>query len=167
MLHLGLTAMQIKRVNPDISEAAIDTLSVSGLVHFPPTEGGPLNYIVRRGKIETVKCFEEILAKIPNHHALFGIENIIAKSGITESGVEHLFSAHPVDNHTAISEFQKQRNETVLLDNQELRSIGITRGLQNQEIYLFPIGLLLVMLFMFGSISSLFLLVALGGYFVL
>ena len=168
MLHLGLIAVQVKKQNSIISESAIDLLCVSGLIHFPPTEGGPLNYIVRLSQVETVKRFEDILSQIPNGRVLFGNKDVIGISGITEDGVySSLFSAHQNSNPQKVdlSDFLKQRNETILLNNQELCEIGVTHGLQNQEMLLiFRTSLRLITLCVFGFVVFIGILV---GYLVI
>ena len=37
-----------------LSADAVDFLCVSGVVHFPPTEGGPINYLMRNGRGQLV-----------------------------------------------------------------------------------------------------------------
>ncbi len=53
-------ALLIKKLSPSVPEAAIDILAVSGLAHFPPTEGGPLSYITRVGADKVVLRLKEL-----------------------------------------------------------------------------------------------------------
>lgn len=44
----------------DLPEYAIDILCVSGLVNFPPTEGGPLNYLARNGTESILQQLDQV-----------------------------------------------------------------------------------------------------------
>ena len=139
---LGLAALYVGKLTPGISEAAIDVLAVSGLVHFPPTEGGPLNYLARLGQDEARRRFNESCSVMPAESVRAIVEtysNVLDRNGIHE-----LFAKTKLTPQS--SEYQRQREKTLLLTSSELREVGNTCGVQNREVFLLPVPCLVVML---------------------
>lgn len=141
-IGLGLAALYVRKLTPDISESAIDVLAVSGLVHFPPTEGGPLSYLARLGQDEARKRFTEACSVMPTETVRAVVEtysSVLDRNGINELFVKTILTPQS-------SEYQRQREKTLLLTSSELKEIGQTHGVENKEVFLLPIPCLIVML---------------------
>lgn len=61
LLNLSFCCLKIKDECQNVSEAAIDALCVSGLIKYPPSEGGPLSYFVCNGKDSCLRRFMDQL----------------------------------------------------------------------------------------------------------
>lgn len=127
-------SLDIRQMHPSIPETAIDVLCVSGLVQFPPTEGGPCNYLVRNGLDRIVRKLESLLAKeVLREEA----ERILSK--LVQVKDEEISPDVSVGGNKMAIEFQGQRSEMALLSAADLRKIGPTRGLANMEVFLYPL----------------------------
>ena len=127
-------------MHPSVPETAIDVLCVSGLVQFPPTEGGPCNYLARNGLDRIVRKLESLLA---NEVLREEAERILSKLAQIKDE-DDLFSDVSVSGNEMATEFQERRSEVTLLSAADLRKIGPTRGLANMEVFLYP-SLLLIL----------------------
>ena len=156
-LNLVLSALHACRVSTSLSEAAVDALCVAGLVQFPPTEAGPLNYAVRLGQKSLVSMYEECTKAVPFLSDVCGAKN--PKDLLSSSKVDGLFSAEPSPDVECPAEgltetFQCQKSELVLLTQQELKRVGRTHGLQSREVFVIPhVTLAFVLLIVWGVVA--------------
>lgn len=121
----------------------IDFLAVSNLVHFPPTEGGPINYL-RRNRVQYLQDKLSQLKKYPS----------------TSSIVDKVCQ----DFEQLTTNLQSTpASEASLLSNAELRRIGPARGVVNIKKYLFPVSLQLMLLFFTAICVGLVYSVTCGG----
>ena len=140
-LNLILSALYVQQANNSVSEAALDTLCVAGLVQFPPTEAGPLNFASRSGQKNTTIMFNECKKTVP----------FIADVGVSmrlqhlfsDATFQQLFDPEPVHNEQSTEGVNKvleeQKAKLVLLSGQELKIVGCTHGLENKEVFLLPL----------------------------
>lgn len=141
-INLGLAALYVQKLTPSISESAIDLLAVSGLLHFPPTEGGPLCYLARLGQDKVKRRFAESCSVMPT--AVMSV--VETYSGVLDKDViSRLFVKTEVTGQS--SEYQSQREMSLLLSSSELKAVGQTRGVENREVFLLPVPFLAVILF--------------------
>lgn len=144
LLNLSFCCLKAKEDYPNMSEAAIDALCVSGLIQFPPSEGGPLNYFVRNGKENCTIKFKKFIT----HFLANKFENV-SKVG---SKVDALYSEVCSDTLGSVG-LSGIRSEGIYLTANELRAIGPACGILNKEVFLFLIGfnvlVLLIVLFVF------------------
>lgn len=74
MANMVITGSSLLAQYDEIADA-IDFLSVSGLVHFPPTEGGPISFLKRNGcgsiitSLRQIQCLNRILKEHANMSA--------------------------------------------------------------------------------------------------
>lgn len=133
------SALLVKKLSPDIPEAAIDILSVSGLTHFPPGEGGPLNYLARIGP-STLELKLKELAYTP----ALGTEAdaiLVSSKLLVETQKESFIDddKRGWQLRQRRSEFQERSSEFLSLSAEELRKVGPTKGIRNQEVFLYPV----------------------------
>ena len=137
LLNIVVSALLAKNVSQDVSEAAVDVLCVSGLVHFPPTEGGPLSYFARIGKTSVLEKLKA-LAKNPWLHSQ--AQWLIRKAeSLLPQETDKLF----VKPQTEFK-FSSQISELQVLSAAELAQTGPAKGAQNFEVFLYPISIILL-----------------------
>lgn len=137
LLNIVVSALLAKNVSQDVSEAAVDVLCVSGLVHFPPTEGGPLSYFARIGKTSVLEKLQA-LAKNPWLHSQ--AQWLIRKGeSLLPQETDKLF----VKPQTEFK-FSSQISELQVLSATELAQTGPAKGAQNFEVFLYPISIILL-----------------------
>ena len=137
LLNIVVSALLAKNVSQDVSEAAVDVLCVSGLVHFPPTEGGPLSYFARIGKTSVLEKLQA-LAKNPWLHSQ--AQWLIRKAeSLLPQETDKLF----VKPQTEFK-FSSQISELQVLSAAELAQTGPAKGAQNFEVFLYPISIILL-----------------------
>ena len=141
-INIVLTSLYASKQATGLSEAALDYLCISGLVGFPPTEAGPLNFITRLSK-ENMKSIFELSQTVMPHLSDISGTNII-KSSQLEQYVSDLFVQDTTSEDGGrpgkdlLEIFQAQRAELILLNQKELKVVGECRGVQNREIFVFP-----------------------------
>ena len=137
LLNVVTSALLARKVSQDVSEAAIDVLCVSGLVHFPPTEGGPLSYLARVGKSFVLEKLQALI-KNPQLHA--EVQRVTRKAeSLLPAEADKLF----VKTQTGV-ESSSQRSELVALSASELAQTGPARGAQNLDVILYPFPMILL-----------------------
>ena len=137
LLNIVTSALLARKVGQNVSETAIDVLCVSGLVHFPPMEGGPLSYLARVGKTSIVGKLQALI-KNPQLHA--EVQWLARKAeSLLPAEANKLF----IKPQTG-TESSSQRSELVVLSASELAQTGPTRGAQNLEVFLYPLPMLLL-----------------------
>ena len=137
LLNIVVSALLAKNVSQDVSEAAVDVLCVSGLVHFPPTEGGPLSYFARIGKTSVLEKLQA-LAKNPWLHSQ--AQWLIRKGeSLLPQETDKLF----VKPQTEFK-FSSQISELQVLSATELAQTGPAKGAQNFEVFLYPVSIILL-----------------------
>ena len=137
LLNIVVSALLAKNVSQDVSEAAVDVLCVSGLVHFPPTEGGPLSYFARIGKTSVLEKLQA-LAKNPWLHSQ--AQWLIRKGeSLLPQETDKLF----VKPQTEFK-FSSQISELQVLSAAELAQTGPAKGAQNLEVFLYPVSIILL-----------------------
>ena len=134
LLNIVVSALLAKKVSQDVSEAAVDVLCVSGLVHFPPTEGGPLSYLTRTGKTSVLEKLQA-LAKNPWLHSQAQWLARKAESLLPQEA-DKLF-VQPQTEFKLMSELQ-------VLSASELAQTGSAKGAQNFEVFLYPVPIILL-----------------------
>ena len=116
IVNIVLTATQLlSDYEGTLSADALDFLCVSGLVHFPPTEGGPINYLKRNGRGLLVDQLRDLSC----------------------SGNPKLkeFAASLVER---LNQAVFPGNTLSLLSDEELARVGPTHGMQHLESLLHP-----------------------------
>lgn len=137
LLNIVVSALLAKKVSQDVSEAAVDVLCVSGLVHFPPTEGGPLSYLARTGKTSVLEKLQA-LAKNPWLHSQ--VQWLARKAeSLLPQEADNLF----VQPQTEFK-LKSQLSELQVLSAFELAQTGPTKGAQNFEVFLYPVPMILL-----------------------
>lgn len=141
-LNLILSALYTRQVTSSVSEAAIDTLCVAGLVQFPPTEAGPLNFAARFGKKSTTSMFDEATKAVPFLVDVGGTKSL--RKLFADVVFQGLFDPELIHKEEQpegglVNVFEKQKSNLVLLSGKELRRVGCTHGLKNKEVFLLPL----------------------------
>lgn len=137
LLNIVVSALLAKNVSQDVSEAAVDVLCVSGLVHFPPTEGGPLSYFARIGKTSVL---EKLKALAKNQWLRSQAQWLTRKAeSLLPQEKDKLF----VKPQTEFK-FSSQISELQVLSATELAQTGQAKGAQNFEVFLYPIPIILL-----------------------
>ena len=137
LLNIVVSALLAKNVSQDVSEAAVDVLCVSGLVHFPPTEGGPLSYFARIGKTSVL---EKLQALAKNQWLRSQAQWLTRKAeSLLPQEKDKLF----VKPQTEFK-FSSQISELQVLSAAELAQTGPAKGAQNFEVFLYPIPIILL-----------------------
>lgn len=137
LLNIVVSALLAKNVSQDVSEAAVDVLCVSGLVHFPPTEGGPLSYFARIGKTSVL---EKLQALAKNQWLRSQAQWLTRKAeSLLPQEKDKLF----VKPQTEFK-FSSQISELQVLSATELAQTGQAKGAQNFEVFLYPIPIILL-----------------------
>lgn len=137
LLNIVVSALLAKNVSQDVSEAAVDVLCVSGLVHFPPTEGGPLSYFARIGKTSVL---EKLQALAKNQWLRSQAQWLTRKAeSLLPQEKDKLF----VKPQTEFK-FSSQISELQVLSAAELAQTGQAKGAQNFEVFLYPIPIILL-----------------------
>lgn len=131
IINLIMTTFELISSHPQLSADTIDFLCVSGLVQFPPTEGGPVNYLKRNG-LQTLQnnltriCTSTVYGNAFNEIAVL----LIAKLNKLEPSVV---------NECGLS----------LLTDKELAVIGPAQGLEHPLSLLYPLPFKLQPLILF------------------
>ena len=134
MLHNVATALSLRELFPGISDAKIDVLFILGLVHFPPSEGGPLNYLARQRSAKYMtQSLDKINKKIPFTKDIEQLRSLPARLYKGELFV--------VDCETE----NMDEMGLTLFSASDLRKIGPTRGVMNREVFLLPIPIILLL----------------------
>ena len=115
LINLASAAAELLCRFPQLSPDAIDFICVSGLVHFPPTEGGPVNYWKRSSN----QFFLGTLQQLTHYSALHDTAETLIKDN-------YLFQLEPSPSLR-------------LLSDKELRTVGPTRGLERPLLLLSPL----------------------------
>ena len=139
MCSLVSASLEIRQLHPSVPETAVDVLCVSGLVQFPPTEGGPFNYLARNGLDRIVQKLQALIA-IPALRE--EVERVLSK--LARFNGENFSSDVSISENEMLTEFQERKSEVVILSAAELSKVGMTRGLDNMEVFLYP-SLLLIL----------------------
>lgn len=147
-VNLILTCLHVQKQSlHSCCEAAVDTLCVTGLVGFPLTEAGPLNYAARLGWMKIVHMFEDSVNIVPFVADICGARN--SKTLISEDSFLDIFATNKfvASDHNSCSDltelFQLQRPEMMLLNHAELQMVGRCQGVVNKELFLLPICIIL------------------------
>lgn len=118
ILNIVITSHEIISSKFAPSVDAVDFIAVSGLVQFPPTEGGPLSYLRKR-----------------NHHGIHGLHAMLNDfqwnyplNKITDRLLKRV---DQIPSHASEA-------ESNLLTNKELYDIGPTQGLENSSSLVYP-----------------------------
>lgn len=146
-LNLILSALYTRQVSGSVSEAALDTLCVAGLIQFPPREAGPLNFATRAGQKGITTMFNECTKAVPflaDVGASMGSQKLIS-----DATFQGLFVPEPIHKEQSAEGVTKvleeQKSNLVLLSGQELRMVGHTHSLDNKEIFLLPFMTVMVL----------------------
>ena len=158
LLNLSICCLNAKESHPGTSEAAIDALCVSGLVQYPPSEGGPLSYLERNGKESCIQKFNSLRGSITPIHQFEGVCNADVSTSAT------LFNEVCIDKVSVGStsctriDFHQLQSEGNYLTAGELAAIGPAHGMLNKEVFLsvFMFNIVLLM-FLFLIIFIVFL----------
>ena len=147
-LNLALTALHLRQTTPGLSEAALDTLSVTGLIRFPPTEGGPLSFAARIGQEALLRIYDDCVGKVPFVADVCGARK--PRELISGRMYLDLFNTEDFSGDTnsdsVVDVLKGQRSGTVLLGRSDLRKVGVAKGLQSRELLLYPFLLSSVLL---------------------
>ena len=167
-LNNVLASLHAFNVTSGLSEASIDILSVTGLVQFPPTEGGPLNFAARLGRERLISMYELCIKAVPFLVDISGAKN--PRNLLAEENLLHLYNLNPsiiklpsTSEQSLLEIFQLQRSELILMNQNELRQVRRSEGVTNKELFLFPflfvssVGMSFLILFL--SVIILYLLV--------
>ena len=140
--NLSCAALLVKKLLPSVPEAAVDVLSVGSLVHFPPSEGGPLAYLVRNGE-------EGVLSQLQSVSGFGGVfeeeaDRLIQLLRHKDSHLtaEMLFKPIPTpasSSKVIKDEFLESRMELSPLSASELAKVGPTLGLRHPRSLLYPL----------------------------
>lgn len=152
-LNLILSSLHTLKTSPGLSEAALDALCVSGLIHFSPSEGVPLNLAARMGRRNVLSMFEKYLMIVPFSADVCGSRK--PRSLLSDENFGELFNCDPAPandsevsaknqslNKSLVDIFASQKPQLALLNKRQLRMVGLTRGYRGREIFLLPAVLL-------------------------
>lgn len=119
IVNIVITSYEIisSKVAPSVD--AVDFIAVSGLVQFPPTEGGPISYSRKRDQHGT-RAIHTMLNVFPWNYPLNRMSDRLLKR---------------VDQIPP----RALEAESSLLTNKELYNIGPTRGLENSGSLIYPL----------------------------
>ena len=119
IVNIVITSYEIisSKVAPSVD--AVDFIAVSGLVQFPPTEGGPISYSRKRDQ-HGIRAVHAMLSVFPRNYPLNIISDRLLKR--VDQIPSHALEA-----------------ESSLLTNKELYNIGPTRGLENSGSLIYPL----------------------------
>ncbi len=145
---LGLAALQVLQLTPGISEASIDVLAVSGVIGYPPSEGGPLNQLARYGQTAVKETWTRLAKFVPSE---------------TKEAFEKLLDKEPFNTlfvsaelKSKLSPYQEMREETLLLTSSELSAIGRTGMVGKSYVFMYPLPTILATgLILFIALSAL------------
>ena len=131
-------SVQARRMN-EIPEYAIDFLCVSGLVGFPPSEGGPLNYLARNGKESIIRRLQKVAGSLKdevqmldmdkvldNVHELFGVSRKLEHNH--DLGKAEAVSDMDIENERRSTENITNRADTNQGGGEGVRSDGVGSG---------------------------------------
>ncbi len=131
-LFLGLVALQVRQSTPDISEAAIDVLAVSGLVSYPPSEGGPLNRLARCGLSDAKKRWSELSKFLPS-------ETKESYGELLEGEAFDTLFVKSKSSESELTEYERMKEETLLLTSSELKAVGRTGMVGRRDVFMYPL----------------------------
>ncbi len=135
---LGLAALQVLQLTPGISETAIDVLTVSGVIGYPPSEGGPLNQLARYGHTAVKEMWTKLAKFIPSE------TKERYEKMLKEEVFDALFSSP--NSKSRLTSYEKMREETLLLTSSELKGIGCTGTIDKKYVFMYPLPTLLATL---------------------
>ena len=124
--------------HPQTTAGALDFLCVSGLVGFPPAEGGPINFVQLVGTEELVNQ----LRTLTSHPLL-------------DESAKVLTDNPPAALLTGLAEVTLP-----VLSSDDLKAIGPATGIHNLPTFLNPLSISLPSLFLLGMMLVAFLLAA-------
>ena len=155
------SVLLVKKLSPNVSEAAIDMLSVLGLSNFPPGEGGPLNYLLRLGRSRVLLKLEQL---VYTPALVSEAEALIESAKLLVDTEKHLFLGKVEGKeYRSGSDFQTRRSELIALSAAQLKAVGPARGVVNQEVFLYPLPAIAA----FGALMGLVIVIlSLFIYFV-
>ena len=119
IVNMVITSHEIISSKFAPSVDAVDFIAVSGLVQFPPTEGGPLSYSRKRDQYG-IRGVHAMLSVFPWNYPLNKIKDRLLKR--VDRIPPHALEA-----------------ESSLLTNKELYDIGPTKGLENSGSLIYPL----------------------------
>ena len=120
LINLVVTAVELLKEYEGLSADSLDFLAVSGLVHFPLTEGGPINYMKRNGLTSLNAKLQEAISKNTSNKQL---QNLIRSL---------------MNSLESMDEEETGKYGLSLLTDRELRLIGPTLGAQHISSILYP-----------------------------
>ena len=149
----------------DLPEYAIDILCVSGLVNFPPTEGGPLNYLARNGTESILQQLDQVgvraalreeVERLEMRRVLDKVDGLFqviprkegqGKGEEEEEADEELKEAKEEEGEEEEGEEEGDYSSQVTpLSAAQLQIIGPTKGLTDMRSLLRPLWSLLCLL---------------------
>ena len=145
LLNMSVCCLKARESHPGTSEAAIDALCVSGLIQYPPSEGGPLNYLVRNGKESCIQKFKSLIAS--SGYQFKG------ECAVDVNTAANLFSEVCANNGSTVDSFKSDycqfQSEGNYLTSSELVAVGPAHGMLNREVFLsvFMFNIVLLMFF--------------------
>jgi len=131
-ISLALLALNLRLLSPDLSESAIDLLCVSGLIHYPPAEGGPLSYLARLGNPRAKARWGVLCKRMPADIVHGIVESVGAM--IEPEASDNLFV-----KSLGTGLFKETRDNSLLMDKSELLEIGPTGVLRTREAFMYPL----------------------------
>lgn len=148
LLNVSVCCLKAKELHPGTSEAAIDALCVSGLIQYPPSEGGPLSYLVRNGKDNCIKKFKSLHESVCSSSHQF--KDVCDVDVCVTSTLFSEVSLNSDNREATIDNYRQLQSEGNYLTSSELVEVGPAHGVLNKEVFLsiimFNIVLLLLLL---------------------
>ena len=129
-------ALLIKKTSPLTPASAIDFLCVSGPVQFPPTEGGPLNYLIRNGRERIAERLEQLRRNVTLADEVTKLAAMLRQS---EASPEELLGESNDVEEASGDEFSRKRSELCVLKASELQAVGPCMGLRHKEDLIRPL----------------------------
>ena len=96
-------SIQARSMN-EIPEYAIDFLCVSGLVGFPPSEGGPLNYLARNGKELIIRRLQKVADSLKDEVQRLDMDKVLDNVHELFGVSEHNSNVHDLGTAEAVSD---------------------------------------------------------------
>ncbi len=107
------TNLLTRYASEGLTADAIDFLCVSGVVHFPPTEGGPINYLKRNGRGQLVTQLRGLECNERMEELVYGLADRLDGGVVDGCGLR-------------------------ILSDEELATVGPTHGVPHLSLLLHP-----------------------------
>jgi len=143
ILNLVLSCLHARRnCQAPLSETALDMLAVGGLVGFPPTETGPLNYGVRLGSSKLLEMCTIYTKKFPFLAEMHGT-TITPQALLAEDKFKEIYSSADTAGQSSsdgdLAEgLAVMRARVMLMDRDKLQQMLASSGVTNSEVFMLP-----------------------------